>query len=105
MIAYTGSAEYQCVLLLCFFCGFGMFASYLPVCDMSFVEHANANKQGMTAPLQAESGESPKCVVPLRTTGSAPLSWHPWSNSALAGMVGKLFDRVDRGGDDRTLLY
>lgn len=58
MIAYTGSAaQYQCVLLLCF-CGFGMFAYCLPVCDMSIVEHANANKQGITAPLQAGSVES-----------------------------------------------
>lgn len=52
MIAYTGSAApCQCVLLLCF-CGFGMFAYRLPVCDMSIVEHANPNKQGITAQLR-----------------------------------------------------
>lgn len=54
---------------------FGMFAYRLPVCDMSTVEHANANKQGMTAPLQAGGvGESLKCAVPPLDTGNEPLS-------------------------------
>ena len=44
VIAYTGSAaQYQCVVLLGF-CGFGMFLACLPVCVLSIVEHANANK-------------------------------------------------------------
>lgn len=45
---YTGSAaSYQCVLVLCF-CGFGMFAYRLPVCDMLIVEHANEKNKKKT---------------------------------------------------------
>lgn len=105
MIAYTGSAaQYQCVLLLRL-CGSGMFANCLPVCDMWIVEHANADKQGKTAPLQAGSGG---VTLMCRFTPGLrqwTFVWHPWSNSALAGMVGELFDRVGRVGEGRTLLY
>lgn len=106
MIAYTGSAaQYHCVLLLWFcFCGFGMFAYCLPVCDMSIIVHANANKQGTTAPLQAGSGESLKCAVPPLDKGNE-CCLAPLVKQRLASMAGEFFDRVDRGGEGRTLLY
>lgn len=103
MIAYTSStAQYQCVLLLCL-CGFGMFTYSLPVCDMLIVEHANADKQGMT--LQARSGGV--TLMCRFTPGHRQwiFVWHPWSNSALTGMVGELFDHVGRVGEGRALLY
>lgn len=69
------------VLFLLCFCGFGMFAYCLPVCDMSIVEHANANKQGITALLQASSGRSLTCAAPPLEKGNYPMveqcpSWH-----------------------------
>ena len=73
--------EYDCIpvvlLSICVsFCFasvvFVMFAYCLPVCDMWIVEHANANKHEVTAPLQAGCGKSLRCAVPPLTLGVQP---------------------------------